>query len=294
MKHKNIRFKGFPDLLQQISQPPQALYVWGEIPAAPAVAVVGSRQPTSYGAQVTHALASELARAGVVIVSGLAYGVDTIAHRAALEVGGKTIAVLGGGLDRIYPRSNQKLAEQISQNGAVISEYVPDAAPLPFHFPQRNRIIAGLSLGVIVTEANAKSGSLISASYALEQNRIVMAVPGNITSLRSAGPNFLLKMGAAPATSALDVLDLLNIEPAASQTTASTSHKLSDLQQAILSAIEAGHSSTAAISESTKQPITKLTIALSGLEIAGMIRQLQTGEWAIVSPERVANMALKL
>ena len=196
----------YPPLLKQIHDPPIVLFYRGRIAdLGPTVAIVGTRRASDYGLQVTWELASNLARAGLTIVSGLALGVDTAAHKATLAVKGRTLAVLGGGADvpTLYPPSNRALAGAIAASGgAVLSEYPPGTPPLPYRFPERNRIIAGLSLGTIVTEAPVKSGALITARVAAEENREVFAVPGRITDVNAAGPNRLLDTGAPPAPSA--------------------------------------------------------------------------------------------
>jgi len=189
--------RNYPEYLKETFDPPYVLYCAGRIEAlkGPAVSIVGARKPSAYGRAVAERLARDLAFRGLVIVSGLARGVDSIAHWGALE-GGKTVAVLGSGLETIYPRENRGLFNKIIEQGAVVSEFPPESPPLGFHFPIRNRIISGLSLAVIVVEATKKSGSLISARLALEQNREVMAVPGNITSELSQGTNWLIQTGA--------------------------------------------------------------------------------------------------
>jgi DNA processing protein len=187
----------YPAYLKEIFDPPGVLYCAGcpEALQSPAVAIVGTRKPSPYGRAVAEKLAEDLASRGVVIMSGLALGIDSIAHWGALKRG-RTVAVLGSGLDNIYPRQNRKLFQKIAENGAVVSEFPLDAPPLAAHFPRRNRIISGLARAVIVVEAAAKSGSLITARMALEQNREVMAVPGNVTSDMSKGTNGLIKTGA--------------------------------------------------------------------------------------------------
>ncbi|MBI2526697.1 MAG: DNA-protecting protein DprA [Candidatus Rokubacteria bacterium] len=199
---------GFPLLLREIPAPPERLHLRGCLldEDALAVAVVGSRQATPYGIAVAERLAFDLAARGVTVVSGLARGIDSAAHRGALEAGGRTIAVLGSGLDVIYPPENRRLAARIAAQGAVVSQYAMDARALPQHFPERNRVIAGLSLGVVVVEAAEKSGSLITARHALELGREVMAVPGRITSPTSRGAHRLLKDGAAPVEGWEDVV----------------------------------------------------------------------------------------
>lgn len=199
----------YPPLLRQIPDPPLVLYVRGDVKvlAQHSLAIVGTRKPSAYGSQVTHRLARDLAERQLVIVSGLARGIDSCAHRGALEGKGKTVAVQGRGMDAIYPSENRKLAEKIAQNGALISEFPLGTGPTPENFPIRNRIISGLALGVVVVEAAEYSGSLITARLALEQNREVFAVPGNITSAQSFGPNQLIKQGAKLVDEWVDVIE---------------------------------------------------------------------------------------
>jgi DNA processing protein len=208
--------KEYPSHLKEIYSPPAILYARGKFDKMNefSVSVVGTRRFTDYGKQVTREITYGLAQTGLTIVSGLAVGIDTEAHKAALEAGGRTIAVLGGGIDdtTIFPSMNRSLAHKIIENGAVISEYPPGTASLKQNFPARNRIIAGLSLGVLVVEAPDKSGALITAYNALEQNREVFAVPGNINSKNSIGPNNLIKIGAKLVTSYEDILEELNLE----------------------------------------------------------------------------------
>lgn len=211
----------FPPLLNEIYDPPILLYVKGrwekDLDRFP-LAVVGSRHPSPYGKQVAQELTLELARQGLTIVSGLALGIDALAHTAALAAGGRTIAVLGSGLDweHIYPTPNRQLAEKIiAAGGAVISEFPLDTLPLRHHFPIRNRIISGLSWGTLVVEAAEDSGSLLTARSALEQNREVFSIPGSIYSPLAYGPNNLLKMGAKVVTGPTDILDALRLESAA-------------------------------------------------------------------------------
>jgi DNA processing protein len=199
----------YPRILKEIPDAPLLLYVRGDVKVLSqfAVAVVGSRRPSAYGSSVAHRLAHDLAQRQLVVVSGLARGVDSAAHRGALEAKGKTVAVLGSGIDVIYPRENKRLAEEIVKSGAVISEFPLGTGPTPQNFPIRNRIISGLSLGVVVVEAAEYSGSLITARLAVEQNREVYAVPGNITSAQSFGPNHLIKQGAKLVDQWMDVIE---------------------------------------------------------------------------------------
>jgi DNA processing protein len=205
----------FPPLLRAIFDPPKRLYLRGsaadDVLEQPAVAIVGARACSPYGSQVARRLGCELASAGLTVVSGLARGIDGEVHRGALEAGGMTVGVLGCGIDRDYPAAHAELARRIRERGLVVSEYEPGVEPAPWRFPARNRIIAGLCPATVVVEARERSGALITADLALEEGRDVLAVPGEITSSLSAGTNALLKLGAAPCTSADDVLELLGL-----------------------------------------------------------------------------------
>lgn len=208
-----IEFEGYPALLKQIDDPPQVLYVLGELARADqlAVAVVGSRNCSQYGQEQAARLSHMLAAAGVTIVSGLARGIDTAAHRGAIAADGRTIAVQGCGLEKIYPPENEDLAKRIIRSGAVVSEFPLRYEPLPTTFPARNRIISGLSLGTILVEARPRSGALITTRLALEQNREVMAVPGRVDAPGSFGPHQLIKDGAKLVENVADILDALGI-----------------------------------------------------------------------------------
>ncbi len=202
--------EAYPALLREIFDPPYVLYVAGDpkILAEPAVAVVGARRPTPFGRAVAERLARDLAERGLVVVSGMAVGIDSLAHWGALQAG-RTVAVLGSGLDEVYPKENKELFRKIAASGAVVTEFPPAAAPLAYRFPLRNRVISGLTLGVVVVEATRRSGSLITARLALEQNREVLAVPGNITSALSSGTNWLIKTGAKLVETWEDVVEEL-------------------------------------------------------------------------------------
>lgn len=211
----------YPSLLKEIYAPPPLLYYRGQLPSQTALllAVVGSRKMSAYGRQVTEQLVGELAAAGFTIVSGLALGVDGLAHQVALNHHGKTIAVLGSGIDVVYPAAHRQLAEQIvAADGALLSEFPLGTMPTKFNFPIRNRTIAGLGVGVLVTEARKKSGALITASHALEQNREVLAVPGDVTRGTAEGTNQLLKAGARVVSAADDIFELFNIQRSAAIT----------------------------------------------------------------------------
>jgi DNA processing protein len=214
-----LRKQELPHLLRAIHGPPKCLHLRGagdpDLLSLPAVAIVGARACSPYGAQVARMLGRELAAAGLVVVSGLARGVDGEAHRGALETEGHTVAVLGCGIDRDYPAAHAGLARAIAERSLLVSEYEPGVEPSPWRFPARNRIVAGLCAATIVVEARERSGALISADFALVEGREVFAVPGEITSSLSAGTNALLRLGATPLTGAADVLESLGIEAAA-------------------------------------------------------------------------------
>jgi len=282
----------FPPLLKQISDPPLVLYVRGDakVLSQHAVAIVGTRRPTAYGSQVAHRLAHDLAERQLVVVSGMARGVDSAAHHGALEAKGKTVAVFGSGADVIYPRENRRLAEKIMETGAVISEFPLGTAPTPENFPIRNRIISGLSLGVMVVEAAEYSGSLITARLALEQNREVFAVPGNITSAQSFGPNHLIKQGAKLVDQWVDVVEefpshirmqlLPPVEAsegqlATSETASLFEQSLMPDQKAVFEVLRVDEASFVdAIFELAALPPARILQALLELEMNGLIRQL--------------------
>jgi DNA processing protein len=204
----------YPNILHHLPDPPALLYVCGELPSEfPAIGIVGARRPNHVGRVFAEQISEKLAHAGVTTISGLARGIDTAAHKGTLAGGGKTIAVLGCGIDRIYPSENKELFWQITKQGAIISEYPPGTEPLPGHFPGRNRIISGLSKAVLVVEAAEKSGSLITAEFALEQGKEVMAVPGGIDRKTSYGTNLLIKQGAHPVTNVAEILEILGHTP---------------------------------------------------------------------------------
>ncbi|MEN8245049.1 MAG: DNA-processing protein DprA [Thermodesulfobacteriota bacterium] len=198
----------YPSLLREIPDPPPYLYVYGDIGGSRhCVAMVGSRNATDYGIQTTLRLGRDLAALGITVVSGMARGIDTAAHRGALACQGMTVAVLGSGLERIYPAENRKLFHEIAQTGAVVSEFPLHAEPEAHHFPMRNRVISGMSLGTVIVEATRRSGSLITARLAAEQNREVFAVPGSVSSFKSTGTHTLIKQGAKLVEHAKDVLE---------------------------------------------------------------------------------------
>lgn len=242
----------------------------------PVIAIVGSRRPTPYGKQVTEKLAGELARAGSVIVSGLAYGVDITAHKAVLAAGGMTIAVLPSGLDTIYPAAHAQIAEQIAEQGSVISEYEAGHKPWKAEFLERNRLIAALSDAVIITEAAEKSGSLNTAAHAKSMDIPVFAVPGPITNPMSSGSNALLKRGARVLTSTDDVLDLLGVDR---KKPSRVLNGRSEEETLILRAIAGGISDTEILRQEVQIQTADLQTILTMLEIAGRIKQDSIGAW---------------
>lgn len=268
--------------LSDIDNPVERLYYSGKLPAErrTTVAIVGSRKPTAYGREVTAALASALASKGIVIISGLAYGIDAIAHQAALDAHGTTLAVQANGLHRIYPSANHKLGENIvASGGAIISEYEPGVEPMQHRFLERNRIVSGLADAIIVTEAAARSGTLNTASHAINQGHEVFAVPGNITSAMSAGCNLLIRQGAQPLTSIDDIFDFLNISENAAQTILPIGG--TPLEQAIIDAIASGLRDGEQILARAKTTVSDFNVALTTLEISGIIRPLGANKWQL-------------
>jgi DNA processing protein len=261
----------FPARLRAIFDPPPALFVRGSgeptLLGRRAVAVVGARSCSAYGAQVARMLGRELAAAGLVVLSGLARGVDGEAHRGALEAGGPTVAVLGCGIDRDYPASNAQLSRRIEETGLVVSEYEPGVEPAPWRFPARNRIIAGLSEAVVVVEARERSGALITADFALDEGREVFAVPGEISSALSAGTNALLKLGATPLTSTSDVLVALGIDPPARGGAAA----VSEAAATVLALVRDGPAGADELAARSVLAAGAVSIALTELELAGLV-----------------------
>jgi DNA processing protein len=258
----------FPPLLHAIHDPPPGLFVRGEagldLLRGATVAVVGARSCSPYGAQVARMLGRELGRAGLVVVSGLARGVDGEAHRGALESGTPTVGVLGCGIDRDYPAAHQELATRIRGTGLTVSEYAPGVEPAPWRFPARNRIIAGLSAATVVVEARDRSGALITADLALEEGREVFAVPGEITSALSSGTNDLLKLGASPLTAASDVLDVFGLE-----TSDGAPIDLGSSAEAVLAQLRDAPASADELARATGLDAGALASALTELELAG-------------------------
>jgi len=273
-----------PTCLQQIPSPPKELFHRGEsleeLLKRPCVAIVGSRNISAYGREVTHKLSYELAQQGIVIISGLAYGVDATAHRAALEAGGLTIAVLPASVDEIVPTMHTRLAEQIlSQGGALVSEYPPGSIAHKQNFIARNRLVAGLAKAVLITEAAEKSGSLHTARFALDQGKEVLAVPGNITSLTSVGTNNLLRKGATPITSVSDVLHVLGLK---------TRHKASKVvkgrnqnEQTVIDLLASGLTAGDELLKQSQLTPSEFNQVLTMLEIGAKIRPLGNNHWTL-------------
>ena len=270
-----IADKDYPLLLKEINDPPFLLYVKGELSPAPAIAVVGSRRATPYGRQAVREIIQGLAGAEVQIVSGLALGIDGLAHQAALDIGLLTTAVLPSGLDKIYPASHHHLAEEIiSHHGAVISEMAPGVPAINYNFPVRNRIIAGLSLGVVVIEAAESSGSLLTAKSALDYNREVLAVPGPIFSSVSAGCHGLIKMGAKLVTSAQDILEEINLETKTSQVQMKQILPDTKEEALVLKNISTEPVHVDQLSHLCHLPISQLNATLVMMEMKGKLRNL--------------------
>lgn len=270
---------GYPRLLARIHDPPTKLWVRGDLGDEPAVAIVGSRACSRYGREVATRLAGDLAAAGTVIVSGLAYGIDAAAHRGALGVGGRTVAVLPGGIDEPQPRRHRRLAERIASCGALVTEHPPETPVGPWSFPERNRIIAGLALAVVIVEAAERSGARITAELALGYAREVLVVPGPVTSRVSAGCHALLRDGACPCTCAADVLDLIPHEIADAlrarleSAGSSAGVELSADEHRILEACKADPATdTGALMARSGLDLPRVLRALTGLELYGLIR----------------------
>ena len=267
----------YPKALLTIADPPLVLYIKGKPDFEnPAIAVVGSRQASLYGLQCAERLSFQLAEKGLTVISGLALGIDAAAHRGAVKARAATLAVLGSGLAEIYPEKNVKLAQQIIETGgALISEYPLQTLPLPYHFPRRNRIISGLSLGVVVVEARQRSGALITADCALEQGREVFAVPGPIESVTSQGTHGLLKQGARLVAHVDDILEELGLKPEEpSEATGSTKSGVTDSEHQVLLSVTKEPSSIDAIAAKSAFSAAAVCASLLQLELKGCIKQL--------------------
>ncbi len=266
----------YPALLSEIYDAPAVLYYRGTLPGRHAltIAVVGTRKTSPYGRRIAPRIVAPLAQAGLTIVSGLALGIDTIAHQETLRAGGQTVAVLAGGLDQTYPRTNVRLAEDIiAAGGAIVSEYPPHTPPLKQHFPIRNRIISGLSRMVVVIEGTEDSGSLITARAALDQNRDVCAVPGPITADTSAGPHTLLKMGALMVTSADDIFQALQLDNIPETVQNRKILPESSAEECILALVSAEPTDVDELFQKSTLPTSVVNTTLTTLEMKGLIRR---------------------
>lgn len=272
------------NILTSVETPPKQIYYIGTLPAKrqPTVAIVGTRKPTTYGKEVATKLAYKLAQHGVIIVSGLALGIDAIAHRACLDAGGTTLAVLGNGLHKIYPHTNRALGERIvNQGGAILSEFEEGIEPLPFNFLKRNRIVSGLADVVVIIEAASRSGTLNTAMHALNQGREVCAVPGNITSPLSAGCNGLIRQGATPVTSSADILELLALSSPETTAQASLPLGATPLETRIISLLQEGVRDGNELQQKSGASPSEFSSALTMLEIAGTITALGANQWRL-------------
>jgi DNA processing protein len=266
----------YPAILQHIPSAPLMLYVRGELYPCDSlgVAIVGTRSPTHYGREATRRIASELARTGVTVVSGLAIGIDTVAHTAALDAGGRTIAVLPCGVDLVYPERNRGLAARILESGALISEFPIGTRPLPQLFPVRNRLISGIARGVVVTEARMGSGALITVDYALEQGRDIFAVPGPIYSTTSEGPHQLIRNGAGLVTGAGDVLDALGVSDTGATREALAELPDEPIERALLGMVTREPCHIDRLCLESQLPIEQVSATLALLELKGFVRQV--------------------
>ena len=262
----------FPPLLAAIHDPPVGLFLRGDGDVAlllqPTVAIVGARAVSPYGATVARMLGRDFAAAGLVVLSGLARGVDGEAHRGALDAGGPTVAVLGCGIDRDYPASHATLARRIAADGLIVSEYAPGVAPAPWRFPARNRIVAGLCAAAVVVEARERSGALITADLALEEGRDVFAVPGEITSSVSAGSNGLLRLGAIPLTRPSDVLEHFGLDNAPA-----SASEVGPVAQSVLTVLRSGCTSVDELARDARLDAGAVAAALAELEVAGLVAE---------------------
>jgi DNA processing protein len=268
--------EAYPQRLKEIDQPPPVLYIRGEYLPDDlfAVAIVGTRRATPYGRQITEELAAFLAVNGMTVISGLARGVDAIAHQTALKSGGRTIAVLGSGVDKIYPPEHRALAEQMMEHGAIISDYAPGTPPDASNFPPRNRIISGLSLAVVVIEAGETSGALITAEFAAEQGREVFAVPGSILAPQSKGTNKLIQQGALPLLSVNDLMQALDVARVSEHKAARKIMPTDAIEAKLLSVLTNEPLHVDEIRNQSELPIEKVSASLALMELKGMVRQV--------------------
>jgi DNA processing protein len=276
--------EAYPPRLKDIEHPPPVLYIRGEVLPEDhfAVAIVGTRKATSYGRQITEEISTFLATNGVTVISGLARGVDAIAHAATLKAGGRTIAVLGSGVDRIYPSEHRDLAEKVMARGALISDYPVGTPPDSSNFPPRNRIISGLSLAVIVIEAGETSGALITAEFAAEQGRDVFAVPGSVLAPQSKGTNKLIQNGAIPLLSSQDLMQALNLTRVVEQKTARKILPVDEVEAKVLKTLGNEPLHVDEVRNQTGLPIEKVSAALIMMELKGIVRQVGGMQYVVI------------
>jgi len=280
--------EAYPGRLKEIDQPPPVLYIRGEYLPDDlfAVAIVGTRRVTPYGRQITEELASFLAANGMTVISGLARGVDAIAHQAALKAGGRTLGILGSGVDKIYPPEHRALAEQMIERGAIISDYAPGTPPDASNFPPRNRIISGLSLAVVVVEAGETSGALITAEFAAEQGREIFAVPGSILAPQSKGTNKLIQNGALPLLTVTDLMQALDITRVGEHKAARRIIPADTTEAKLLSFLGNEPLHVDEIRSQAELPIEKVSAALALMELKGIVRQVGGMNYVAVREEQ--------
>lgn len=281
LAEKNVRLltwldEDYPRRLRDVDQSPPVLYLRGELLPEDdwAVAVVGTRRVSAYGRQVAEELGAFLARNGLTVVSGLARGVDAIAHQAALNAGGRTLAVLGSGVDRVYPPEHRKLAGEMMECGGLISDYPLGTPPESYNFPPRNRIISGLSLATVIVEAGQKSGALITGQFAVEQGREVFAVPGNIYAVSSKGTNRLIQQGAAPLLKPEDLIEALDLRMASEQKTARKVLPADATEAALFDVLGSEPLHVDEIRAQAELPIEQVSSTLALMELKGLVRQV--------------------
>lgn len=279
----------YPINLRNIYDPPPVIYVQGDLLPEDdwAVAMVGTRHATVYGKEVARHLATGLAQNGVTVVSGLAAGIDAVAHQAALDAGGRTLAVLGSGVDIVYPEQNRRLAEQLARQGALISEYPLGTQPERTNFPPRNRLISGLSLGTVVVEAGARSGALITANFATEQGRDVFAVPGSIFQRSCEGTNRLIRDGAKPVLVVEDVLEELNLAQVTQQAEVRATVPTTPTERAVLDLLSAEPVHVDELGRAAELPAPVVSSTLALLELKGLARQVSSMSYVLAREERV-------
>lgn len=277
--------KDYPQLLKEIPTAPYIIYIKGEIDLnAPMISIVGSRKYTTYGSQVAHAFARDLAKAGIVVVSGMAYGIDSIAHRGALDGGGKTIAVLGNSLDEknIYPTGNTNLSREIILNGCLLSDYPIETPANIGSFPARNRIVAGLSLGTLIVEAGEKSGTLITANLALEFNRDVFSIPGSIFSAQSIGTNSFIRKGAKIVTSVQDILEEFDLNKGRTQVVPSEKVPENKEEEVLLKILSPNPTHIDNLVKLSKLGTSVVASTLIMLEIKGWVKNIGGQNYIII------------